>query len=541
MWYAAHDLLHGRIAEPAFYGQDYNCCLEGWLAAPLVAAHVPYNVACPLVTVGLDLLPFVLLAGVACWRGNFVLAGAVLLIPLMMPDRYGMTCGIPRGFINGVAVAAIPMILLLPSRGGRSRGFWRGGLRYFFAGALAVVALQVNPNCLILLAPVAVLATITRFWDWRMWVMGPLGIAAATPYPWYVHRFYHVVHPDYILYLRDNTFGWSYANFVHYFHFAVPGSEASPVFVDLVPMFVPAEWACAFLVIAVGVLAALMLMRLRIAGVIAVLIGLGVMFVCFAYERVGIGQPSNTASYPYSRMWLAVPAVFAWVLFVLFQGERPKLIPRKIFRWVSTLALAVLVGGAFWTAVVKHRQLPDAIDDELNADGLVICPAVPVSHLYAIAREVKQIADAQHADLLLVGGGDKEKDTDYAVPCLTGIETIFPDFERRTFRMIEESKAHHQKILIIFSSDFGQPVGGGNLVTLKPDGTEVNSNDSAGSASDGDLESFILPDIYAVDANGKSAYDVPELSYWLPRLIQPDATAGNPHPQTQVFRPPWRF
>ena len=70
MWYAAHDLLHGRIAEPAFYGQDYNCCLEGFLAAPLVALHVPYNVACPLVTVGLNLLPFLLLAGEFCFGGS---------------------------------------------------------------------------------------------------------------------------------------------------------------------------------------------------------------------------------------------------------------------------------------------------------------------------------------------------------------------------------------------------------------------------------------------------------------------------------------
>ncbi len=58
MWYAAHDLLHGRIAEPAFYGQDYNSCMEGFLAAPFVALHVPYNVACPLVSVLLGLLPF---------------------------------------------------------------------------------------------------------------------------------------------------------------------------------------------------------------------------------------------------------------------------------------------------------------------------------------------------------------------------------------------------------------------------------------------------------------------------------------------------
>ena len=153
MWYAAHDLLHGRIAEPAFYGQDYNSCLEGFLAAPLVAMHVPYNVACPLVTVLLGLLPFVLLSLVALRRGYFLTAAGVLLIPLILSNRFGMICGIPRGFINGIGVAAIPMILLLPrklkaasdpAQGGvnpalnqtrRWLQVFSAGLRYFFAGA----------------------------------------------------------------------------------------------------------------------------------------------------------------------------------------------------------------------------------------------------------------------------------------------------------------------------------------------------------------------------------------------------------------------
>jgi hypothetical protein len=200
----------------------------------------------------------------------------------------------------------------------------------------------------------------------------------------------------------------------------------------------------------------------------------------------------------------------------------------------------VLASSAFFIATMKHRQLPDAIDTELNADGLVICPAVPVSNLYAIAREVKRIADDQHADLLLVGGWDREKHVDYAIPCLIGIETIFPDFERRTFRMIEESQAHHEKILVIFAPRYGEPIGGGQLVTLTSDGTEVSSTDPA-SAADPDVHSFILPQINVIDAGGKSAYDVPELMNWLPQLIYSDPTPDNPQPQPQVDRPTWRF
>ncbi len=124
---------------------------------------------------------------------------------------------------------------------------------------------------------------------------------------------------------------------------------------------------------------------------------------------------------------------------------------------------------------------------------------------------------------------------------MLGIETIFPDFERRTFRLIEESKAKHQKILIIFNPDLGTPVGGNRLVELTDDGTEVAANESANSTSGPETHSFILPEITMIDAAGRNAYEIPELQNWLPPISVPDPTPQNPNPQPQVYRPPWRF
>jgi hypothetical protein len=559
MWYAAHDLLHGRIAEPAFYGQDYNSCLEGFLAAPLVALHVPYNIACPLVTVLLGLLPFGLLALIACRRRNFLAAAGALLIPLLMSNRYGMICGIPRGFINGIAVSAIPMILLLPrpkravlvgtsadaslapGKETRRTRIFLSGLRYFFAGALAVVALQVNPNCVILLGPVAVYAMLSRFFDWKMWVFTPLGIAAAMPYPWYVHQFYHVYHPDYVLYLRDYHFGHGHSYFTSFLNFAAPTSGPSPVFADLVPMFVTGVQAPRFLILAFSVVAGCLLIRLRIAAVCAMLAGAAIMFASFAFERVSIGEPSNTASYPYSRMWLALPVLFAWLLFLVNYRPWALFAGMKWTKWLMRGTLAMLLCAALYFLRVKERQLPEAIDAELDTPGFVICPAVPVANLYAMAREIKKVADAQHADLLIVGGGDPQKHIAYAIPALLGIETIFPDFERRTFRMIEESKAKHDKILLIFDPYRGTPVGGGRLVELSADGTEVSASDPPDPSGKSQTHPFILPVITMIDADGRNAYEIPELVYMMPQLTVPEATPGNPKPEPQVYRPPWQF
>jgi hypothetical protein len=158
-----------------------------------------------------------------------------------------------------------------------------------------------------------------------------------------------------------------------------------------------------------------------------------------------------------------------------------------------------------------------------------------------MAREIEKVADVQHADLLIVGGGDPQKHIAYAIPASLGIETIFPGFERRTFRMIEESKAKHDKILLIFDPYRGTPVGGGRLVELTSDGTEASASNPPDSGGKLQTHPFILPVITMIDADGHNAYEIPELAYMMPQLIVPEATPGNPKPEPQVYRPPWQF
>jgi hypothetical protein len=114
MWLAAHEILNGRLHEPCFYGQDYNSCIEGILAAPLIAGGAPYHIAVPLVTLMLGLLPFLAFAWVAWRRRQPLAAAAALLVPLLLPVRYGMMTGMPRGFVTGIAFATLPLLLLLP-------------------------------------------------------------------------------------------------------------------------------------------------------------------------------------------------------------------------------------------------------------------------------------------------------------------------------------------------------------------------------------------------------------------------------------------
>lgn len=543
MWYAAHDLLHGRIGEPSFYGQDYNCCLEGFLAAPLVALGVPYNVACPLVTVLLGLLPFVLLGIVAWRRGHAVMAGACLLVPLLMPIRYGMICGIPRGFVNGLAVASLSMVLLLPPAPRRSlagprkppslRRSWPG-LRYFLAAGLALAAVQVNPGCALLLMPVAVYAILTSWREWRFWVCGLAGLLAAAPYPIYVHQFYYVYHPDYVLHFRGFESRWTYAQFVTFMQqFVAPPVGRSLILTDLVPIPITGEQAARFMVTAFSIVGVLLLVRRRSAALCAGLAGTLFLFFCFADNRVRVG--GTNASYAYSRMWLALPIVFVWLLFLVNHRPWPRLDGTALNRWLTRGLLAGLLLAGIYAFHAKRQQLPTVVDEEVRAGGT--CPAVPVELIYATAREVQRIAQAQHADLVILGGGDREKDFTYAIPAITGIETLYPPFERRTWRWVEERAARHQAILFIAMPVPGATMaGGGNSVWCDADGNRVPTP-PVGSSTTG-LHRVTVPPIMMMPAGGRSAYDVAPIRSRarLLNVFTPAATPADPHPGLRVAR-----
>jgi hypothetical protein len=565
MWEAAYELLHGKLREPCFYGQDYNTCLEGFLAAPFAYFGMPYHIACPLVSLLLGLFPFLVVAWVAWRRRQTIVAAISLLIPLILPVRYAMITGMPRGFTTGIAVAMIPAVLLLPPPWRREqngipllapqrRPTWLRStlpaLRYFFAAALSIIAAQVQPGCVIILVPVALHAILTRWREWKFWAFSMAGLLVALPYPIYVYQFYYVYHPDYVLHLRGAQWRWGYTYYLSYLHqFLTPRFGPSLVLQDLVPFCIPAtpaSQAGEFLVAAFGIVGLLLLIRLRTAALAAGFMGVFFTFITFGYDRIRVGAGTNSASYSYSRMFLAIPVLFLWLLLFINHTPWRRVTGTALARWAARGTLAGLTIVALYTYHIRAQQQPDAIREEYEAGlrGGVVCPAIPVDQFYACAREIKKIADATHADLLIVGGGDRNKHISYALPAVLGMESLYPDFERRTFRLTEEFARKHDKILSISFPIPGMArAGGGFTVTLDADGNPIPppsstapSRGSANSPSPSGRHVVVVPVIYMFDAKGHSIYDVPELRGRIPGIYVPKATPADPNPEPQVWR-----
>jgi hypothetical protein len=512
-WYAARELLRGHFHEPCFFGQSYNSNIEGYLAAPLVGMGVPYLYAVPLVTLLLGLLPFLLMALIAWRRRQPLVAAISLMLPAVLSTRYGIITGMPRGFVTGDAFAIIPALLFLPPARNklyvpverprrRADPWWRRALsamgrwfvpppvelrrtypktRYFLAAFVAVVALMFNPNCAVLLAGVAVYGLLTTWREWRFWLFTVLGLAAAAPYPWLVQKFYGQWHIDYRLYqvVPRKEFDWSWAHFHEFVR-----SFADLSFHDLVPDAVykfsqttlhawrlhhsgwvnlwmvrnPAPMA---LLVAFGVVVLLLIVRFRPAAVLAALATAALVLISFAYSRIQDG--STGASFPYSRMFLAVPIAWVWLLLLI---NPPRLKAprweswRRLAWWRSTIrftrrwvtpafVLAVMclcVWCSGHVVVQKNKTLDDDIAD-INDDAHAARP-VTIEETMHIAKAVQAAADREHVSLVVIAGYDGRK-WDYTLPELTTCETLFPDYERRTWRLKEECYPRHDRILVL--------------------------------------------------------------------------------------------
>jgi hypothetical protein len=487
MWDAAHELLHGRIREPCFYGQDYNSCVEGFLAAPLIAAGVRYHIAVPLVTVTLSLLPFLVLAFVAWRRGQSLVAGACLLLPVLLPARYGLMTGMPRGFVTGVAFAIFPAVLLLPpplrprrahadgetprlrptGRPTWLRRSWPAA-RYFLAAALALVSIQLNPNCLVLLVPVAVYAFLTSWREWKFWVFGTAGLLAAAPYLLYVYQFYYVYNDDYRVYLRGKVYDWSFANYYSYLWQAVaPPNGNSVVLADLVPIHITAAQAPLFMAAAFAAVTLLLIFRLRAAAVAAAFTGVLFTLISFAFSRVNDNRGVNPVTFPYARMYLGLPVLFVWLLFLVNHRPWPRLSNVPATRWLARGALVGCLLAGITAVREKAAGLPALIAYEIR--NAYICRPIPVYELYAVAREVRKAVAAENVSVLAT----PNKQYAYALPALTDCDTVYTSpQERRTWRLLDEAGHKTDKLLLIGISG-GTQVAGGRQVTVDDDGDEV--------------------------------------------------------------------
>jgi hypothetical protein len=473
LWYAAQDLLHRRIPEPCFYGQAFSSCLEAYLAAPLLWLKMPPWSALPAVTMFLGLLPFLVMALAAWRRQRPALAGLALLIPLALPTRYAMLTGMPRGFVPGIALAIFPCLWLLeppanPSLPLKPRRPWRNALRFFGIGFLSVLALTINPNCSLLLTGALAYALATRLRQAAFWLYASLGALVGALYPLGIFFFYYKLHDDYRLYHREGQLVWSATAWREFWHqLAVP-------FWDFMPLDLPYAATGWFLGGCFAAVLLYLLLTRRFAAALATLVAVAFTLFSLGFARVHEGRSS--VFFAYGRMYLALP-ILPPLLLLWGSSQRknsarseaaspePSVDPSagtpatprttsaiqaatRKSPWKLWLARLVLLAccGAGVLALRTHAiQIPAIVAREVRDVQMV--ELITLVDGWDLAQALQTAAESQKADVVLLVGNQKR--WTYLLPVLTNCQTLYPVYERRTWRLVEESVPRHARVLVL--------------------------------------------------------------------------------------------
>lgn len=460
LWYAADEAAHGRFHEPCFYGQAYSLLVEAWVAPPLLWLGLPHAQALPMVTCFLTLLPYLALAALAHLGKRPWGAMLVMLVPLVMPVEYDIVSSIPRGFVGGVALAGIAAALWL-----LCRSTWA----FLAAGALAVLGLATNPNCCILLLAAGLYAWLRHFLNWRFYTWSLGGMLLAAPIPLSVWRFYHVWHPTYDYHPPAGmrvplewtwaTMRQSFPNVDTFFAHFVPWNttlagwlnhwriDAHPIQVwSLHAQIGPYDgrWlllAAVFLAI-LGLLTLLLEWRSWIA-LVATLV--------FIVLTLGVNKVHDIRDHIWfsgSRMYLAVPVVLAVAFLWLDNG----LARWRKLRYPALGVRLLLIGCALWLFHTKDLSVLNST--KLVSGNTEPLQVHPVAEVVQRAQQIAEAAESTGAHVVLLPSYRADAVLAYSLPPLTHgqVETLVPFYERRTWRLEQETTERRGKVLIYSST-----------------------------------------------------------------------------------------
>lgn len=419
LWVSASELMKGHLHEPCFYGQAYSSCLEGWLAAPLVLCGLQFCQAVPLITIILSILPFLLLAGLFCRKGHYLVSIAILACLLLCPCSYKLISIMPRGFMTGVFFFGLGYYML-----------WRGGRRRFFwFSLLAFLGMVLNETTFFMVFPAYCFLLKDEYRNKAFYRQSVLGLALAAAYKLYTWLFYNVLHPEYNSYIKSK-FEWK-AEYIK----EITGNLDDWFFGGFM----------GFLLAALLLLLLFLLRRQRLQAAV-LLVTMALIYASFGLDRVHDGTAS--VFYSRSRFYVFLPMLFA----VLAIACKALYEPRLAVQLGLSLPLA---GCMVYTWQVQQASLQKRIETELQREDKIVA-VMPVSEAYRQTYEYIAICKATHNNILAIDCGEKKTFIlCNTIPLLSNneVQAYQPADDRKTWVLQELGPQQPEKILVYGNFD----------------------------------------------------------------------------------------
>jgi hypothetical protein len=141
---------------------------------------------------------------------------------------------------------------------------------------------------------------------------------------------------------------------------------------------------------------------------------------------------ADTVFYSYSRMYLAVPVLFGLLLYLMSWKKIPRLV---------LLPLASVV-------VFKLALFHEKLDVRLNESTYILVR--PVQEVLDRCAQLKQMRDEHELDLIIINDfGFIIENYACGICTQKELKTLYPVYERRTWRLLEDKDEIYANILVI--------------------------------------------------------------------------------------------
>ena len=425
MWLGLKNYTAGLFHEPRYYGQSYSSMIEAFFAVPFYKLGMPVHLALPLTTSIMALTPFLLLSGVHFKNGRILLSYIILSIPLFLSPEYSMLSSMPRGFVGGLFVASFSFLFLYQTK---------RIVSFFMIGLFSILAYSINSNSALLSAPLAFYFFLENNKNYKFYFFTFFGVAIGFV-PHYLAQDFYTQHPNYNLHAMTMTYSLGYI--------ATSLGHLDEYFNSNCPFFWKGGSLVLFFFIALGTL--FIFRKKQNKAIWAFSVPLMVL-LSLGLSKVHDG--SNALYFSYGRMYMAMPLIVCLGLgFIVTPGEFRY---RKEFVYLPLLFLAIHFFG-----------LEKNIKKNFHSKYNHVVSVEKVNTILKHCNYLNNLSKALKIQLIVVTKHWYSDSYTYGCSaCQSDFpKTLRPDYERRTWRLLEDENKVYEKILIIdtqrnFSKEF---------------------------------------------------------------------------------------
>ncbi len=415
MWYGAKEFAQGLVHETRFYGQSYNSMFESIIAAPFYRSGFDINKLLPTITSILSLFPFILISINQFIKGSTKNALIIVSIPLILPINYWLITSIPRGFVTGIFFSSFLFICL---------GKQETKIAYFVAFFLLVLSYSINPNSVLFSVPCVFYLVMQNYTRKYIYRPSLLGLAGGILIHFLLNLFY-LIHPNYNLHVY--SLKYSLKNMLI-------GIQKTDLFFRDIAIISPDFGTSTLVLLSLFTL----YFWVKKEKKKSFSIGISVIIIFFSLSLDKIHDAIDSVFYSYSRMYLALPLTLALAISFLEIKRRT---------WLVYLYLLIPI-----TCIgINYQNLTKKIEFETNTKKNHVVSIRKVDEIKEECIRLKRYAVEKNIDLIIIGFDWRNTLCGYGcAACVDSFpKTLFPLYERRTWRMLEDAKVAYKNILII--------------------------------------------------------------------------------------------